>query len=86
MSSDCLPEEMQSHVPCICLSFLYSAFLKSLELNRQSHLGCICLSFLHSAFSNDSSKDLDLKKVTLIAVVLDFSPVPFQLSPQRYWI
>ena len=86
MPSNCLPEEMQSHVPCICLSFLYSAFLKSLELNRQSHLGCICLSFVRSALSNDSSNDLDLKKVTLVAVVLDFSTVHFQLSPQRSWI
>ena len=46
---NCLPEQMQSHIGCILLTFLHCAFSnvssKSLDLKRQSHIGCICSNF-----------------------------------------
>ena len=53
---------MQSHIGCICLTFLHSAFSnvssKRLAQKRHSRIGCIYLIFPHSAFSNVSSKRL----------------------------
>ena len=56
---------MQSHIGCICLTFLRCAFWnvssKRLPEKRQSHIGCICLTFLHFDFSNVSSNCLHEK-------------------------
>ena len=49
VSSNCLPEQMQSHNGCIFFTFLYCSLSnvssKSLDLNRQSDLAGICLIF-----------------------------------------
>ena len=65
-SSNCLYGKMQSHIGCICLTFLHCVFsnvsIKNLDQRRQSHIGCICLTFLQCAFLNASSKH-QLKKM-----------------------
>ena len=58
VSSNCLPERMQSHIGCIYLTCLHCVF-SNVSSNRlphrmQSHIDCICLAFLHCAFSNVS--------------------------------
>ena len=76
VSSNCLPEHVQSYIGSIFFfTFLHCGFSnvssKSLDLKWQSHIGCICLTFLHCAFSNVSSKSLDLKRQSHIC--FDFS-------------
>ena len=62
MSSNGLPERMNSHIGCICLTFLHCAFsnVSSNRLHQRmhSHIGCICLTFLQCAFSNVPSNCL----------------------------
>ena len=59
---------MQSHIGCICLTFLHCAFSnvssKCLPEWMHSHTGCIYLAFLHCAFSNGSSNRLPEKMRT----------------------
>ena len=62
VSSNGLPERMQSHIGYICLTFLNCAF-SNVSSNRpphrmHSHIGCICLTFLHCDFSNVSSNGM----------------------------
>ena len=49
-SKMCLSEKRQSHISCICLTFLHCAFsnvsANGLDGKRYSHIGCICLTFL----------------------------------------
>ena len=63
VSSNCLPERMQSHRGCICSTFLHCAFSnvssKRLHKMMQSHIGCICLTFLHCAFSKHLYKKMN---------------------------
>ena len=63
VSSNCLPEQMHSHIGCICLTFLYCGFSNvssnGLPQRKHSHIGCICFVFLHCAFSNVSLNYLD---------------------------
>ena len=62
VSSNDLPEMMQSHTACICLAFphcvLSNVSLKRLNKKKQNHIGCICLAFPPCAFSNVSSNCL----------------------------
>ena len=59
MASNCLPEQMRSHIDCICTAFLLSefsnVFSNCLPEQMHSHIGCICAVFLRSGFSNVSS-------------------------------
>ena len=50
----------------------------------QSHIGCICLTFLHCAFTYMSPQMACLNgwRVTLVAFVLIFPTVRFQMCPQ----
>ena len=54
--------KIQSHIGCICLTFLHCAFSNCssnrLPERKQSHTGCICLTFRHCAFSDVSSNGL----------------------------
>ena len=56
------PEKMQSHIGCICLTFLRRVFSNvssnCLPEKMQSHIGHIYSTFLHCAFSNVSSNCL----------------------------
>ena len=56
---------MQSHIVCICLTFLQRLFFKlssnCVPKKRQNHIGCICLTFLHYVFPNVSSNFLRLR-------------------------
>ena len=36
-----LPERIQSHIGCICLTFLQCAFSNNPSKRIQSHIGCI---------------------------------------------
>ena len=60
--SNWLPEKMQSHFGCICLTFLHcvSSNVSSscLDQNRHIHTGCTSWFFLHCVFSNVSSNCL----------------------------
>ena len=61
--SSSLPERIQSHTGCNCLSFLHCVFSNvsstCLAERRHSHTGCICLSSSpHCVFSNVSSNCL----------------------------
>ena len=53
---------MQSHIDCICWTFLHCVFLNvfsnCLLEKRHSRIGCICLTFLHCASLNVSSNRL----------------------------
>ena len=54
VSSNGLPERMQSHIDCICLAFLHcaSSNVSSNRLSERMHTqtGCICLIFLCPLF------------------------------------
>ena len=49
--SNCLPDKMQSHIGCICLTFLHCAFSnvssKRLQKRMHIHIGCINLTPLY---------------------------------------
>ena len=57
---------MQSHIGCICSTFLHCAFSNvssnNLPERMRIHTGCICLTFLHCVFSNVFSKCLPEKR------------------------
>ena len=59
VSSNVLPEQMQSRIGCICRIFFQSGFLnvssKFLPEQLHSCIGYICVIFLRSEFSNVSS-------------------------------
>ena len=61
--SNCLPEQMHSHIGCICKIFHQSVFsnVSSNRLLEQMHsrIGCICMTFLQSGFSNVVSSGLN---------------------------
>ena len=84
-SSKRLHQWMHTCTGCICLTFLHCAFSNvpssRLPERMQSHTGCICSTFLHCAFSNVPSK-LRRCKVTLVAFVLFFSTMHFQMCLQ----
>ena len=59
VSSNCLPERMQTHTGNICLPFLHCVFSNGLSkhVHKQihNHTGCICLTFLcHLSLSLES--------------------------------
>ena len=62
VASKNLGDRKQSHIGCICLTFLHCAFPNvfpnDLPETRHSHIGCIYLIFLHCGFSNVSSNCL----------------------------
>ena len=66
VSSNCLPEKMQSHIGYICLTFPHCVFSNvssnCLPERMQSRIGCIWLTFPHCAFSNVSSNGLPEKR------------------------
>ena len=80
---------MQSHIGCICLTFLHCAFLNvssnCLPEKRHSHTDYICLAFLHCVFSNVSSNCLLKNRQSHIGcIVLLFSTVHFKNGlPER---
>ena len=87
VSSNGLPERMQSHIGYICLTFPHCAF-SNVFSNRfsewmQNRTGCICLTFSHCVSSNVPSNCLPLRMIiTQVAFVLLFSTVRFQMFPQ----
>ena len=62
VSSNSMPVRMQSHIGCICLTFLHCASLNvssnCLPEKRHSRTDYICLAFLNCVFSNVFSKRL----------------------------
>ena len=62
VSSNGLPERMQSHIGCICLTFPHCVFSyvssNGVHKRMHNHTGCICWTFLHCVFSNVSSNCL----------------------------
>ena len=58
--------KMQSHIGCICLTFIHCAFsnvaLNCLAEKRHIRIGCISLTFLHCASSNDVSNFLHRRR------------------------
>ena len=68
-----LHKKMQSHMCCICLTFLHCVFSdvssKNLGQSRQSHIGCIYLTFRHCAFSNVVSNCLPEKRHSRIGYI-----------------
>ena len=73
VSSNCMPQKMQSHIGCIYLTFLQCAFSNVFSncphLRTHSHIGCICSTFLHYVFSNVSSKCLIQKRHSRIGCI-----------------
>ena len=73
VSSNHLPERMQSHTGYICLTFLHCAFSNvssnCLHERMQSYTSCIRLNFLYCAFSNVSSNGLPEKKQSHIGCI-----------------
>ena len=73
VSSKRLHKRIQSHIGCICSTFLHCAFsnVSSAHLHNRmhSHIGCICLTFLHCAFSNVSSNYLHEKRQSHIGCI-----------------
>ena len=64
VSSDCLPEQMQSRIYCICMLFSsdYSNVSPNcLPVQMHSSIGCICAFFLQSEFLNVSSNCLPVQ-------------------------
>ena len=56
VSSNRLPERMQSHIHCICFTFPHcvfaNVFLQNLNKRKQNHIGWICLNFPYCALAN----------------------------------
>ena len=79
VSSNGLPEKMQSHTGCICSTFLHCAFsnVSSTFLYKKMHsyIGCTCVF--------RCVLNLRWYEVPLVASVLLFSIVRFQMSPQH---
>ena len=90
VSSNCLPERMQSHIGCISLALLRCASSNCLHERTHSHTDCICLSFLHCVFSNVFSNCLhemmhthtDCKYLTSLHCVLSYM-FPQIVCPRR---
>ena len=62
-SSNCGPQQMQSHICCICLALPGFCAFSNVSSNwmvemQQSHTGCICMTFRHCVFTNESSNCL----------------------------
>ena len=66
VSSNDYSERMQSHIGCICLTFLHfevsNPSSNCLPVRMQSRISCICLTFLHCVFPNVSANGLDGKR------------------------
>ena len=82
VSSNSMPVRMQSHIGCICSTFLHCASLNvssnHLPEMQHNHIGCICLTFPHCAFSNVSSNCLpEMMHNHTGCIYLIFSPLCF---------
>ena len=82
VSSNSMPVRMQSHIGCICLTFLHCASLNvssnCLPEKRHSRTDYICLAFLNCVFSNVFSNCLPEKRQSHIGCIfLLFSTVHF---------
>ena len=83
VSSKHLHRKMQTHIGCICWTFLYCVFsndpLKSLHEMMQSHIDCICSTFHRGVFSNVFSNCLPERMHThtgcICLTLFDFSPL-----------
>ena len=72
-SLNCLPMKMQSHIDCMCLTFLHCVFSNvssnRLPVRMQSHIGSMCLTFLRCVFSNVFSSGLHARMQSHIGCI-----------------
>ena len=73
VSSNSMPVRMQSHIGCICSTFLHCASLNvssnCLPEKRHSRTDYICLAFLNCVFSNVFSNCLPEKRQSHISCI-----------------
>ena len=86
VSSNCLPEQMQSRIYCTCMLFLsdFSHVSSScLPVQMQSRIGCICTFFSRVSFQMcPQIACLDRCIFALVAFVRFFTRVSFHVHPQ----
>ena len=95
VSSNSMPVRMQSHIGCICLTFLHCASLNvssnCLPEKKHSRTDYICLAFLNCVFSNVVSIACPRRgKVTLVAFfyfsTLFFFKWPAREDAKSHWL